>query len=68
MDRQLKRHCLTCMMKSWLRMKQMNNETAQQVKEIGFDYVLLVMGSYVNANNFLISLSLSLCVCNRLFN
>jgi hypothetical protein len=31
-------------------MKQLNNETAQQVKEIGFDDVLLVMGTYVNAN------------------
>ena len=26
-DRELKLHCLTCMMKSWLRL---NNETAQQ--------------------------------------
>ena len=30
--------------------EQMNNETAQQVKEIGFDYVLLVMGTYVTAD------------------
>ena len=29
---------------------QMNNETAQQVKEIGVDDVLLVMGTCVNAN------------------
>jgi D-arabinose 1-dehydrogenase-like Zn-dependent alcohol dehydrogenase len=36
--------------------EEMNNETAQQVKEIGFDYVLLVMGTYVNANKIT-------CVC-----
>ena len=30
--------------------EQMNNETAQQVKEIGFDYVLLAMRTYINAN------------------
>jgi hypothetical protein len=31
--------------------EQMNKETAQQVsEEIGFDYVLLVMGTYGNAN------------------
>ena len=32
-DWQLKPHCLTCMMKSWLRMKRLNNITAQQVSE-----------------------------------
>ena len=54
---ELKLHCLTCMMKSWLRMKRLNNSQQQQqqqhsryVDEIGFDYVLLVMGTYVNAN------------------
>ena len=40
---------LTCIMKSWSRMKRLK-ETAQQVKEICFDYVLLVVGTYGNAN------------------
>ncbi|XP_020339115.1 la-related protein 4 isoform X3 [Oncorhynchus kisutch] len=33
--RQLKHHCLTSMMKSWLRMKRLNNITAQQVTTKG---------------------------------
>ena len=45
--------------------EQMNNETALQVSERNrFDYALLVMGTYVNANKILFwSVWVRACVC-----
>ena len=42
-------------------MKQLNNETAQQVKEKCFEDVLLVIGTYGNANK--INFHSVFCVC-----